>query len=310
MDVKLIGGTVTAIAVGSILLCVLGGLTRRGWSAGAWAVLLAVAVAPLAADKPLLGERPQWRATDTDRADAVQRIILSAAPLAMAAAALAGRRVPAWSRGIVAVVGPAAVIYWVLTAYPGSALTGWPTRLATPAVASLIVWLLIEPLAARRPTGVAAPWVCGCLAAGVGLLNLFSTATSPGWVAVAIGGVIGGTFLVAATGRGPSFAGGPVAVIVGLLVCAVMAHRLGGGEVPIWQWALLAAAPMLAWVVEIRPMRDWRPWLREPLRMSLVAVPIVVAVVPAHRQWVLEQQAETGGGAGWSMVWSGGFSGG
>ncbi len=301
MDLKLIGGTVAAIAVGSVVLCLIGGLLRRRWAAGAWAVLLALAVAPLVADKPLLGERPQWRATDPDHADAVQRIILAAAPLSLAAMALSARRVPWPVRGVVAVAAPVAIVYWIVTAYPGPPLADWPHRLAAPAVASGVLWLLIEPLAARRPTGVATPWVCGVLAAGVGLLNLFSTATSPGWVAVALGGVIGGAFLVALTPWGPSFAGGPVAVVASLLVCAVMAHRLGGGEVPTWEWLLLAAAPAAAWAVELRPVRTWRPWLREPLRMAVVAIPVVVAVVPGYRRWQAEQAAETAG-PGWSMA--------
>lgn len=299
MDLKLIGGTVLAIAVGTAILCLIGGLARRGWAAGSWAVLLALAVAPLVADKPLLGKAPPWRSTDLGHTDAVQRVILAAAPLALAAALLAGRRWPAWPRAVLAGVGPAAVVYWMVAAYPGPALDAWPARLAAPAALSLIVWLLIEPLAARHPTGVAAPGVCGCLAAGVGLLNLFSAATVPGWVAVAVGGVIAGAFGVALTGRGPSFAGGPVAVVVALLVCAVMAHRIGGGEIGLWQWLALAAAPALAWAVEIRPMRNWRPWLREAVRMALVTVPIVAAVVPAHRDFVAEQAAETGGNAGW-----------
>ena len=302
MDVKLIGGTVAAIAAGTAVLCVVGGLLRRRWAAGAWAVLLALAVAPLAADQPLLGERPQWRATDPDHADAVQRIILAAAPLAAVGLLLASRRVPWAVRGLVAVAAPVAILYWVVTAYPGPPLAGWPHRLAVPAVASLVLWLLIEPLAVRRPTGVAAPWVCGVLAAGVGLLNLFSTTTAPGWVAVAVGGVIAGAFVVALTPWAPSFAGGPVAVVATLLVCAVITHRLGGGEVATWQWLLLLAAPAIAWAVELRPMRSWRPWLREPLRMALVAVPVVVAVVPGYRRWQAEQAAETGGGPGWSMV--------
>ncbi len=301
MDVKLIGGTVAALAAGTVVLCVIGGLLRQRWAAGAWAVLLALAVAPLVADRPLLGERPQWRSTDPDHADAVQRIILAAAPLAAAAMVLAARAVPWPVRGLLAVAAPVAILYWVVTAYPGPPLTDWPHRLAVPAVASLVLWLLVEPLAIRRPTGIAAPWACGVVAAGVGLLNLFSTATSPGWVAVAVGGVIGGAFLVALTPWGPSFAGGPVAVVASLLACAVMAHRLGGGEVPTWEWLLLLAAPALAWVAELRPVRGWRPWLREPLRMALVAVPVVVAVVPGYRRWQKEQAAETSG-PGWSMV--------
>jgi hypothetical protein len=256
-------------------------------------VLLALAVAPLAADKPLLGERPQWHTTDPDRADAVQRIILATPLLAAAAAALAARRVPAWVRGLLPAAAPFAIGYWILAAWPTPPV-GWRT-LAVAAGASLVLWAILEPLAVRRPTGVAVPWVCGCVAGGVALLNLFSTVTGSGWIAVAVGGVIAGAFVVALTGRGPSFAGGPVVVIVPLLVCAVLAHVIGGGQVPLWQWSVLAAAPALAWVAELRPMCRWRPWLREPLRMALVAVPVVIAVVPAHRQWVDRQQEEMGG---------------
>ncbi len=298
MDMTWIGGTVAAVVVGTAVLCLLGGWSRRGWAAGTWAVLLALAVAPLATDRPFLGERPQWREADTDRADAVQRIILAVFPLAGLAAALATRRLPAWASGVLAAAAPVAIGRWVLAAWPTPPV-GWPA-LAAAAVASGGLWLLVEPLAVRRPTGVAAPWVCGCLAAGVGLVNLYSSATAPAWVAVATGGVVGGTFLFALTGRGPSFARGPVAVVVPLLVCAVLANRIGGGNVPTSRWLLLAAAPVAAWAAEIKPVRGWRPWLREPLRMAVVAVPVVVAVVPAYRAWKVEQDAETG--PNWSMA--------
>ena len=294
MDFKLIGEVMAALTAATVVLCLLGGLVRHRWAAGTWAVLLALAVAPLAADKPFLGERPQWHATDPDFRDAVQRVILCVPAVAVVAAVLAARRVPWWARAVLAAAAPAAILYWVQTAYPGPPLADWPHRLAVPAAASLALWLLVEPLAVRRPTGIAVPWVCGCLAAGAGLMNLFSTSTAPGWVALALGGVIGGTFLVALTGRGPSVAGGPVAVVAPVLVTTVMVHRLGGGEVPVWQWLLLGAAPALAWAVELRPMRTWRPWLRESLRVIVVAVPVVVAVVPTYRAHAAEEASQSG----------------
>jgi hypothetical protein len=299
MDLKVIGGTVAAIAVATAILCLIGGRTRRGWGAGSWAILLALAAAPLAADRPLpTNEWPNIHTTGDE-----QRVLLAGVPLAILAAAASGKRVPAFVRGTLALLAPPAILYWVLKGYPIPPLDNWPTRLAVPGAISLVLWLLIEPLAVRKPTGIAGPWICGCLAAGVGLLNLFSADTSPGWVAVALGGAIGGTFLFALTGRGPSFAGGPVAVIVPLLVCLVMANRINDAtDVPTWQWLLLTAAPAAAWLVELRPMKHWTPWLREPLRMALVAVPVVIAVVPAAKRSAKEQSGDGGDAAGWSMV--------
>ncbi len=300
MDVKVIGATVGAIVVATIVLCLIGGRTRRGWGAGSWAILLALAAAPLAADKPLpgLSQWPNWHTTGDE-----QRILLAGVPLALLAIVASGKRVPAFVRGLIALLAPPAILYWVLKGYPTPPLEGWPTRLAVPAVVSLVLWLLIEPLAVRKPTGLAGPWICGCLAAGAGLLNLFSADTSPGWVAVALGGAIGGVFLFALTGRGPSFAGGPVAVIVPLLVCLVMANRINDPtDVPMWQWLLLAAAAVVAWAVELRPMRNWKGWIREPLRMALVAVPVVIAVVPAQKAAAKKESGEGGDTAGWSMV--------
>jgi hypothetical protein len=294
MDNKLIGGTLLVEVAAAIVLCLIGGLTRGGWAAGSWAVLLALAIAPLATDRPFLGEQPQWRASDPDFKSAEQRIILCAVQLAVSAMALSARRLPAWPRAVLAAVAPAAILLWIVTAYPGPPLAGWPVRLGVPAAASLVLWCLIEPLAIRRPTSIAAPWVCGCLTAGVALLNLFSNVQGPGWVALAIGGVIGGTFLFALTGRGPSFAGGPVVVVVALLACLAAANRIGSGNVPASRWAILALAPALAWVVELRPMRNWRPWLREPLRMALVLIPVVIAVVPAYRDYAAQQAEEMG----------------
>ncbi len=300
MDLKRIGVTVAAVVAGTIVLCLIGGLLRRRWAGGAWAVLVALAVAPLAADKPLLDDWPQWRAADVNHGDAVQRIILAGVPIAAAALAVSAKRLPAWPRGLLAAAAPAAVVTWIIAAFP-SPPADWHGQRTFAAIAAAVVWLLVEPLAARRPTGVAAPWVCGVLAAGAGLLNLFSADTGPAWVAVAVGGVIGGAFLFALTGRGPSFARGPVAVVAAVLACVVVSNHIGTGGVPTGRWLLLAAAPAVAWVVELRPMRTWRPWLREPLRMALVAAPVVAAVVPAYRQFQREQAAETGG-AGWSMV--------
>ena len=300
MDPKLIGGTMAAVTVGTLVLCVAGGLLRARWAGGCWAVLLALAVAPLATDKPFLGDGPQWRATDVNHGDPVQRIILTAAPIAAAAALLAGRRWPAWPRGVLAVAAAAAVIGWCLAAFPNPPADR-RGQIAFAAIAAAVVWLTVEPLAVRRPTGVAAPWVCGCLSAGVALLNLFSSNTGPGWVAMTVGGVAGGTFLFALTNRGPSFAGGPVAVVAALLASVAVANHLGGGEVPTGRWALLGLAAVVPWAVELRPVRDWRPWLREPLRMALVAAVVIAAVVPAYRDYDRERQAESGQSAtqGW-----------
>ena len=300
MDIKLIGGTMAAVTVGALVLCLAGGLLRDRWAGGCWALLLALAVAPLATDEPFLGDGPQWRATDPNHGDPAQRVILAAVPLAAAAALLASRRWPAWPRGLLAVAAAAGVVGWCLAAFPNPPADG-RGQAAFAAVAAAVLWLLIEPLAVRRPTGVAAPWVCGCLAAGVALLNLFSSNTSPGWVAMAVGGVIGGAFLFALTGRGPSFAGGPVAVIAALLASVAVTNHLGGGEVPTGRWVLLGVAAVVPWAVELRPVRNWRPWLREPLRMALVAAVVIAAVAPAYRDYDRERQAESGqtAGPGW-----------
>ena len=297
---KVIGEVMAALVVGTLVLCLLGGVARRWWAAGSWALLLALAAAPLAVDRPFLGEGPQWRSTDANHADPVQRVMLAGVPLAVAAFALAARRLPAWPRGVVAAAAPAAVVYWMFAAFQ-TPPADWKGQVAFAVVASAVLWLLIEPLAVRRPTGIAAPWVCGCLAAGAAALNLLGSNTNPGAVALAVGGVAGGAFLFALSGRGPSFAGGPVGVVAPVLACVAVAGHVGGGEVTTGQWLTLAAAAAVAWAVELKPVRNWRPWLREPLRMALVAIPVVLVVVPAYRQWAKEQAAETNG-TGWSST--------
>ena len=281
MDFVRIGWTVGLIAAVAAVVSVLGGRRPR---VGPWAALSVLAAAAVVADRFLPTNR--WPALSTRDAD--QRVVLAIVPLAV----LAGltRRLPAWARGLLTVAATAGLIAWMASAYPGSLLAGWPGRLAVPAAVAGVAWALVEPLAIRRPTGPGGPWACGCLAGGVGLLNLFSTSTSPGWTAVAVGGVMAGLWAVSLAGRGTPFAAGPVAVVVPVLVGLAMANRLNDPtDVPAWQWLLLAAAPAAAWAAE--PLR--RAWVREPLRAVLVAVPVVLAVVPSQRQAARQQAAET-----------------
>ena len=282
-----------AVAAGTLVLCLIGRLFRDKWAAGTWAVLLALAIAPLATDRPFLGTAPAWRSTDPNAADPAQRVILAGVAIAALAAALAARRWPTWPRGVLAVAVAAAVVRYMLAAFP----TPPPEvhgQATFAALAAAGLWLLLEPLAVGRPTSPAVPWTCGCLAAGVALLNLFSTNTNPAAVALAVGGVAGGAFLATLTTRAPSFAGGPVAVVAAVLPCVAVANRLGGGEITLRQWLILGSAAAAAWLVELPGVRRLPVWVREPLRMALVAVPVLIVVVPAYHAWVLEQEQAGG----------------
>ena len=294
----LLAKVMAALVAAAAALCLLGGLARGRWAAGSWAVVLAIAAAPLAVDRPFLGTGPQWRSTDLNHRDPGQRVMLAGAAIAVAALAVSTRRWPAWPRGVVAVAAAAAVVWWMVDGFP-TRPADWHGQVLFAAVAAAVVWALVEPLAVRRPTGVAAPWVCGCLAAGVALLNVFGTNTNPGAIALAVGGVMAGVVGYALTGRGPSFAGGPVTVIAPVLAAVAVANHLGGGEVTTGEWALLAGAAAVAWAVELPPMRSWRPIFREPLRMALVAAVVVATVVPAARHFRAEQAAEMAGQPSW-----------
>ena len=278
---------VGSIAVATAVQCLLAGLVRP--AAGSWALLLAVAVALPFADRYL--PTNQWPRVTS--ADAEQRVLMSAVPLAVIASVLSWRRVPWWAGAVFVPVATAAVLLWVVSAYPAPVSTDWATRLAIPAAAALAVWAIVEPLAVRRRGGVAAPLVLGCLVGGVALLNLFGVYTKPGWVAVGLGGVVAGTFLTSVTNRGPSLARGPAAVLIVLLTCLAACNRIDGEEVvPPLRWGLLLAAAAAAWIVEVPWLRIGRAWLREPIRAVVVAAVVAAAVVPAYRHFEAQQQQE------------------
>ncbi len=256
-------------------------------------MLLATEAAVLVGYRLLLGSWP-WA---TPVAAAVQRVVLAAVAAAAVASLLTVVRVPAWTGGVLVAVAVAAAMTWAVAGYPTPAGVArsafWSDRAGGATVLAVVLFAVVEPVAARSP-GPAAAWVCGCLSAGLGILQLFSAYTQTGMVTAALGTAIGGTFVVAATGYGPRLNRGPVAVWVVLLVGLLAANRLGGGDMPTRPLLVLGLAPVLAWVGEAGPFRRWKPWQRELLRGAVVAVPVAVAIAMAVAAHNAEADANGG----------------
>jgi hypothetical protein len=91
-----------------------------------------------------------------------------------------------------------------------------------------------------------------------------------------------------------SFSRGPVYVVVTLMAGLLTYDYFASGNITVMQVSLFSVAPLLAWVVEVPPMRKWNAWKRELLRVVIVSVPIAIAVGMAVVQFRMD--AAEGGG--------------
>jgi hypothetical protein len=293
--VPIVLGLAIALAMGGTLLASLAGR----WIGGVWTTLLATLATALLAYQPLIGTSV-FSGYDTDL---LRRILLGAIPFTALIVLLSFKKVPLLGRLLFALLGPAALLYWIFCHFdlqvPRQTL--FTHEVLPVSLAIFVCWLLIEPLAHRSP-GAAAPIVVGSATAGVAVLLLLSSENQAGLMAPLIPATAGGAVLaalVAALIRRPvQFARGPVLLWLMLIAALFSFMWFDTEKLPLPYLYWIATAPLLAWIMEIGPLHRLKPYKRETIRLVLVLIPVVIGVVLAYKQHKKEA-AESGDEYSW-----------
>jgi hypothetical protein len=211
--------------------------------------------------------------------EAPERIVVFGAVLGIVAICASWRKLPWGIRVILAIIAPAAMVWYVFKPIPVASIPVvqmWEWAAVASGIA-LVVNASTEAIAIRRP-GAAAALVLGPLAAGIGAMLLMVGTIKLGWLGAAIALTILGWFAATLIGKNISLARGPVYVVVTLLAGLLAYDYFESDNITLLQIALLSTAPLLAWIVEVPPMRRWSAWKRELVRMVIVFIPIAFAV--------------------------------
>lgn len=260
--------------------------TGLGVLAGAWALGLAPHVPPR---------------------DALERLLLILVPAAILAESAAPRRW-AWLLRLAVAAGAVPVLvhgssYVADLSGPGS--REWSPGLAAGLFAGLaaalfLSWTALHRLAQRIPASAALA-VAGT-AAGAGITIMLSGYAAGGQLGVPLAAAAAaGGVLVLVGGRHSSGDGGPataasLGVILPALFGLLVVGRLFAGLTTA-NAALLLAAPLAAWIPELWPLVRLGGRTRTALRISLAAVPVVVALVLAQQKFAADS-ASPGASAG------------
>jgi hypothetical protein len=196
------------------------------------------------------------------------------------------RKVPWLVRVMLAMIAPLAMVWYVFQPIPTASMPVakmWHWAMIAMVIAG-VDYSLTEGIANRRP-GVAVPLVLGPVAAGTGAVLLLIGTYSFGLLGAALGLMILGWCGAALIHKSISFSRGPVVLVIALLVGFLTYDYFQSDDFTSTELVLIAVAPLMAWVVEWRPMSRWKSWKREVLRMVLVFIPIGVAVGMAFIQF-------------------------
>jgi hypothetical protein len=241
----LLGLVAPALIAGAITL--VGGLLLRNAS---WPPILGLCVGLVVAYRGFAGV---W--VPVPPVDAPERIIVFAVGLGVVACFANLRIVPTPIRIVLAIVAPAAVLWFIFKPLPTSAITLEQKRAAIVVATGIatVLWASTEALAIKN-TGAAAPLLL--------------------W------------FFAAVLRRSIVFTRGPVYVVVAILTGLVTYdYVVSDNSITLLETGLLAIAPLLGWIVEIPALRRWHVCKREALRLILVSIPIGLAVMPAVIQF-------------------------
>jgi hypothetical protein len=174
-------------------------------------------------------------------------------------------------------------------AIESSALKRWMMA----ATACMIVWWIAMEMLASRLRGTSFPLILTLtsLVSAAVVANAHSQAY--GQLAAGLGAALAAITVMSLWLRGVTLARGGVlavaAILLGLLLCAHHYADLGQTDL-----ILLAVAPLVAWVGEIRPIAK-KPIARASIRLLAVLIVLAIPFIPAAKglhQTMQEQQLE------------------
>lgn len=175
--------------------------------------------------------------------------------------------------GIAALVAIAAA--WLLVPQWQESRLAWTVALALTAIA---LWIALQTLADRISTVSLSLIVWIAVSAAALVLERAATARFA-QLAGALAASAGGCLLVAALGSGrkagPGLAGGAAMLLVALMFTGHFNHF---SDIPAICFFLIVAAPAMAWIGQLRPIRRRKTWQRLVFEAAAVLVPAGVAL--------------------------------
>lgn len=164
----------------------------------------------------------------------------------------------------------------------------WTTLVAASTLlgASLLLaltWLLLDRLALRS-SGVSIAIALSMAAQCAGATIMLAGYIKGGIAAGPLAATIAATAIASSLTKNRAAVQSTLGLgIVGLFGLLFIGRFYGGLRTP---GALLTfCAPLLCWVTELRPLRDWKPWQLFAVRLTLVAIVFTVLLILAKRDF-------------------------
>lgn len=282
-------GALTAAAV--MLLAAWG--ARRPWRRSAcwsWAIGAGVLAASGATD-----QWPNWPALE-DRA----RILTLLVPLTLLVETLtattrSGRVTWGVRVGLAAVVTPILLynsVYLADLNGPNSA--EWSPAQATTILGGLaailaLVWTMLNWLQSRTSTP-AVLWVLVLDASATAVTVMLSGYYRGGLLGLGLTGALAGATVASYIAQPQPTNNGSLGMsVIGIFAVVLIGRFFGSLSTSLAAWLLLT--PLLAWTVELPRLRTLAPGWRSATRLACVAVPLVVVVTHAQRNFTAASTA-------------------
>jgi hypothetical protein len=150
------------------------------------------------------------------------------------------------------------------------------------------LWMLAERTACRS-----VPVVLAFVCAGAAVTIMLSGYASGGLIGMVLAAAIVGGVIGSLPSRTPEMNG-----IVGLSVVGLFSLLVTGrffGQLTTLNAALLAGAPVIAWIAEVGFLRSCGPRLRGIARAAVCAIPVAIALLLAQRQFQLDSTRPSAG---------------
>jgi hypothetical protein len=236
--------------------------------------------------RSLDGKFPHWSVGSV-----LDRFLVVILPVAVGVESLAAfTKVPRWPVWILRLILAAGIgrillhgsSYLLGTAANWSVPQIW-TALGFAAILLAGVWIVLVRLLRRRP-GISLSLALSqtCLAAGMTVM--LSGYLGGGEVGLPLAASLAAAVIAAwFLERSPATEGAVGIGLVGLF--GVLMMGLFFGELPTGRALALFLAPLLCWVSEFPVLRNRRPWVIAAARLGLVAVPLVVVLGLAKRDF-------------------------
>lgn len=247
---------------------------RNPYEHGHWA---AAAAFTLAFAFSWISEKGAGSLRPVDKAGWVVYLPLTAGLIGLLAALWRRPKWIPWLAGLMLI--PAVALLTKPIDNPTYALWGLPGLCG----AVLVSWMLLEPLAARRP-GASLPLAFMVFFTGLSIFAFETDSTSWPIVLGAMSGVCGAALVAAWLNPALSFQRGATPLLAAL-PAAVLWQRAWYyyGEAPWYTFVLPLTAFGLLWLGELPIVTRKPAWIGVIIRVLLVAIPVVAAVILAIR---------------------------